>query len=383
MWRLHRYVLGSVVLAALGGVGLFVFLLITGNAMRDILEMLTKGQIESRVFIRLLTLLVPYAVSYAMPLGTLVGVLLVMGRLSASHELIAMKASGISLWRIAAPVLLFAMVAAGFNAWINAYYAPSARASYKEIVRNVARHDPLRFIVERTFVHDFPGYVFFAGEKEGNVLEDLWVWELDDEKRVLRVVRADRGSLSYEPETDGLILTLENAFAELRDEDEPDNLKQIQPTIFVGQTTLRFPLGQILGRAEAPVRLDYQPVPEKLALRNQLIARRAQASSGQEREELWARQVQVQFQIQDSLAMGYSVFALALLGIPLGLKASRSETYVNVVLALGIALSYYVSIVVISWAETSPGWRPDLLVWVPNLICQGLGLGLLYKANRY
>lgn len=383
MWRLHRYVVGSVILAALGGVGLFVFLLITGNAMKDILEMLAKGQIESDVFLRLLGLLVPYAVSYAMPLGTLVGILVVMGRLSANHELTAMKASGISLWRIAAPVLLFAMLAAGFNAWINAYYAPAARASYKEIVRNVVRNDPLRFIVERTFVHDFPGYVFFAGEKEGNVLEDLWIWELDEEKRVVRVVRAERGSLSYEPETDGLILTLENAFAELRDEDDPDNLKQIQPTIFVGKTSVRFPLGQILGRAESEVKLDYQPIPEKLALREELIVARANATSEEERQRLWREQVRVQFQIQDSLAMGYSVFALALLGIPLGLKASRSETYFNVVLALGIALTYYVAIVVISWAETSPAWRPDLLVWVPNIVCQLLGLWLLHKANRH
>jgi len=80
--------------------------------------------------------------------------------------------------------------------------------------------------------------------------------------------------------------------------------------------------------------------------------------------------------------MGYSVFALALLGIPLGLKASRSETPFNVVFALAIALSYYVAMVVIGWAEQTPHLRPDLLVWMPNFFCQTLGIGLLYRANK-
>lgn len=382
MWRLHRYVLGSVILASLGGVGLFVFLLITGNAMRDSLEMLARGQITGNVFFQMVGLLVPYAVSYAMPLGTLVGILLVVGRLSANQELTAMRASGISIWRIAAPVLLFAMLAACFNAWINAYYAPSARSSYREIIRNVVRTDPLRFIVERTFVHDFPGYVFFASEKDGSDLEDLWVWELDDELRVVRLVRADRGSLRYEPETDGLILHIESAFAELRDAADPDNLRQLRPTIFVGETSIRFSLAQILGRAEPPTRLAHLTIPQRLARRAELIGASSRATGPDEQQQVRHDLIQVQYRIQESLAMGYSVFALALLGIPLGIKASRSETPFNVVFALGIALSYYVAMVVIGWAEHSPHLRPDLLVWVPNILCQFLGLWLLFRANR-
>ncbi len=359
-----------------------MFLLITGNAMRDILEMLARGQITGGIFIRMISLLIPYAVSYAMPLGILVGILMVMGRLSANQEITAMRASGISLWRISAPILLFAMFAAGVNAWINAYYAPEARATYREIIRNVVRTDPLRFIVERTFVHDFPGYVFFAGEKEGDSVRDLWVWELDSERRVVNLLRADSGSLRYEAETDGLILHIENAFAELRDPDKPNNLQQLRPTLFVGETIIRFPLGEILGRSEPPTRLAHLTIPKRLERRAEIIATQATASSSDERQLLWQERIQAQFRIQESLAMGYSIFALALLGIPLGLKASRSETPFNVVLALGIALSYYVAMVVIGWAEQTPALRPDLLVWLPNFFCQALGIWLLYRANR-
>jgi lipopolysaccharide export system permease protein len=383
MWRLHRYILGSVMVASLVGVALFVFLLITGNAMRDILEMLTKGQITPQIFFQLLGFLVPYAVSYATPIGTLVGILLVMGRLSANHEITAMKASGISLWRISAPILLFALCVAGFNAWINAYHAPAARNSYKGLIRNVVHDDPMRFIVPQTFIDAFDGRVFFAREKEGSEVRDLWIWELDDEKRPIRVVHADRGSVRFEEETDSLIVTVDGALAELRDEDEPNNLRKPQPTVAVKTTSLRFPLSSLLDETKQETKLSNQTMPQKLARRAQILEERATASDPARQAELWQEQVQVQFRVQDSLAKGYSVFALALIGIPLGLKASRRETMVNVVLAFGLAMAYYVSTVVISWAEMSPHWRPDLLVWLPNLVCQLLGLWFLLRANEH
>lgn len=383
MWRLHRYVLGSIIGASLAGVGLFVFLLITGNAMRDILEMLAKGQITPQIFFQLLGYLVPYAVSYATPIGTLVGILIIMGRLSANHEITAMKASGISLWRIAAPILLFALVVAGFNAWINAFHAPAARNSYKGLIRNVVHDDPMRFIVPQTFIDAFDGRIFFAREKHGNEVRDLWIWELDKQDRPIRVVHADRGSVHFEEETDSLIVTVEGALAELRDEDDPNNLRKPQPTVAVKSTSLRFPLSSLLDETKQETKLSNQTLPQKLERRSRILEERRAAASSEEDSELWKEQVQVQFRIQDSLAKGYSVFALALIGIPLGLKASRRETFFNVVLALGLAMVYYVSTVVISWAETSPHWRPDLLVWLPNLFCQLLGLWFLLRANEH
>lgn len=383
MWRLHRYILSSVVGASLAGVGLFVFLLITGNAMKDILEMLSKGQITLDIFFQLLGMLLPYAVSYAMPLGTLVGILIVMGRFSSNNEFTAMKASGISLWRISAPILLFAMLAAWATAWLNASHAPSARASYRALIRNVVNEDPLRFIVPQTFIDAFDGRIFFAREKIGNEVLDLWIWELDDADRPIRVIHADRGRVDFDDVTDSLIVTVEGALAELRDTRNPDNLQRSQPTVAVASTSLRFPLANLLEEGRRETKLSHRPIGEKLALRRAIIERRRHALTEEEADALWADQIQVQFRIQDNFAQAFSVFALALLGIPLGLKVRRRETLFNVVLALGLALSYYVATVVIGWTERSPQWRPDLLIWLPNLVFQTLGLAFLIRANNH
>lgn len=382
MWRLHRHIFGSVALWSLGSVGFVVFLMVAANIMRDLLDYVSKGQITPEIFLQLLGLLIPYLFSYALPIGTLVGILIVMGRLSANHELTAMKASGISLWRISAPILLFAVLATGVASWINAIHAPAARASYKEILRNVVREDPLRFIVPRTFIHDFPGYVFFAHDKEGDTLINLWVWELDPEKRVLRLLRAERGRASFDPESDGLILTLENGFVELRDEDDPDKLSDVQPTLAFQDASVRFPLGDIFGRSVRATKLSYVPTEQKMGMRKEVLSE-LQSASEEEKPGLYKRQIQLQYKINESFVTAFSIFSFALMGIPLGVKASRSETIFNAVFAVMIAMGFYVLLVMISWMQEIPRFRPDIVVWLPNIVFQIIGVILLWRANRH
>ena len=216
MFTLSRYVSRLVTITSLSGILLFVFILITGNAMRDILGLLANGTIPFSLFLELLWLLVPYAFSFAMPLGVLIGILLTMGRMSANQELTALKAAGISLYSIAAPVLFVALCGSMLAVYINTIHAPQARASYKSILNDLVRTDPLRFIVPRAFIHDFPGYVLYVGEKEEGRMKEFWLWELDDQKRAVRLLRAEEGTFVFDEKTDSLVLTLVEGFAELQ-----------------------------------------------------------------------------------------------------------------------------------------------------------------------
>ena len=87
-------------------------------------------------------------------------------------------------------------------------------------------------------------------------------------------------------------------------------------------------------------------------------------------------------QIQKNFAMAFSVLSLAIVGIPLGLRAGRSETHANIAIALVLAMAYYVLVVIVGWMENKPLLRPDLLVWIPNLIFQFSGACTLAIAAK-
>jgi LPS export ABC transporter permease LptG/LPS export ABC transporter permease LptF len=79
----------------------------------DKTDKLFKGQATGGMVVRLLGFMTPQFIYYVIPLAALVSVLVTFGLLSRSSELSVMKACGISLYRIAAPLLLLSIVWSG------------------------------------------------------------------------------------------------------------------------------------------------------------------------------------------------------------------------------------------------------------------------------
>ena len=87
-------------------------------------------------------------------------------------------------------------------------------------------------------------------------------------------------------------------------------------------------------------------------------------------------------QFMAHLASAFSIFSLALLAVPLAMRVGRSETFVNAAIALGISLSYYILSSAAAWVK-QPALRPDILVWIPNLIVIGIAVRLIGRIQRH
>ena len=92
--------------------------------------------------------------------------------------------------------------------------------------------------------------------------------------------------------------------------------------------------------------------------------------------------MRVQVTMHEKFATAFSVLSFALIAIPLGIKVSRKETSANLGLALVLAMAYYFGTIMVSWMDGHPSWRPDLLMWLPNLGFQALGFWMFYKVDR-
>ena len=90
----------------------------------------------------------------------------------------------------------------------------------------------------------------------------------------------------------------------------------------------------------------------------------------------------LQLYINENLSQAYSVFALSLVAIPLAIRVGRKESLINVLIALLIALLYHLLTVFMSWFDGVEGIRSDLLIWIPNILFQFLGIWLFSKAAR-
>ncbi|MEM0967551.1 MAG: LptF/LptG family permease [Verrucomicrobiota bacterium] len=367
--KLHRYVLFEVFVFVAGAVAVFLFVFLTGNAVRGAIAMLAEGQISLRLFFQILWMMIPYVGVYALPLGFLAGILLALGRLSSTREILAMKASGSSVWSIARPIFLMALIGCGFSAWFNNELGPKNKGAYRERLANSLEEDPLRFFKAGSFVRDFPGYVVFVQERDGEEMRGFEVWELGDEGRVSRYLHAESARIEFLREQSTLLFTLRNGRFEDR---EPNPNYDQPPTISlignIKEFPLRLELDSILRRGT-----DFSQKPSYLTF-SQL---REQIREDPENS------LEYRVQIQQNLAMSISIFSLVIVAIPLGIRVGRKETLTNLGVALGLAMLYYFLVTVATWFMEVPAALPELLIWLPNVLFISLGIWLMNRANQH
>lgn len=381
MGTLNKYIFRQVAVSAFFTVALFVFVLVVGNVMKEVMGDLAAGRMGMDVFIYIVALLVPSVIPYALPMGMLTGILLVFGRMSAQNEITAMKAGGRSIFAMAAPVFFLAICASIFSVGINFYYAPVADHTYKTLLRNLIRNNPLQFIQPGRFIKDFPGYVIYANDAKGDELIGCRIWELDKQGRAKVSIQAEIGMLSYNDAEDQILLTLKrNGSAEISRGDDPEDLRKTLPVLRFEESTIKLPLNKIIGSLDNKKRkLSLMTFGELMDARDTWH----RLPPDKITPEIAARdRMEVQLQIQKGFAMAFSIFSMVVFAVPLGIKVSRTETFANLAIALALAMAYYMATVVISWFEKYPALRPDILIWLPNIVFQVAGVILIWRASK-
>ncbi|MEY3529592.1 MAG: hypothetical protein RLZ70_660 [Verrucomicrobiota bacterium] len=378
---LDRHVLTETAVA--GGVasGAFIFVLAAGNVLSQIAAAIAAGRVTAFEGLELIGLLLPGLIPYVLPMGMLTGVLMAFGRMGAQHELTAMKAGGLSLLRIAAPALFLAAGLALAAAWINLEVATRSNDEYRRILMGSVKENPASLITPGEINRQFKGLIIQARERNGPVLRDLWIWRLDAEGRLFETIHTAEGRLTKVEKPDGSAVLRLVAISAQVDTRRPgdDGFKFPSVTKEAGQAPLEFPVSGVFKEGSGyEKKLRWHTTSELLALMDKGWQVPPNATPAQIAEG----RMMARTQLMSHLASAFSIFSLALLAVPLAVRVGRSETFVNAAVALAVALSYYVLSSAAAWVK-NPVYRPDLLVWLPNLIVIIVAVALLRRASKH
>jgi len=378
---LDRHVLTETAVAGGAATGAFVFVMVAGNILTQVSSAIATGRVSGWEGLQLVGLLFPGVLPYALPLGLLTGVLIAFGRMSSQQELTAMKASGRSLGRIARPTLLLAGALALLSAWLNLEVAPYCNTEYRRLLVGSAKDNPASVIVPGKLNRQFPGMVIRAAERDGEVLRDFWLWSADEHGRLTQAIHAREARLAPAINTKGegiLRVTLTDARLEKRQAGD-ENFDRPSSFTTAGTTQLEFPASGIFKDGD-----NFQRKLRWLTTSELLVAmdKGWQVAPNATRKEKERGQMLATTQLMAHLAGAFSVFSLAFLAVPLAVRVGRSETFVNAAVALGVALSYYLLTSMAAYVK-DPDLRPDLLIWLPNIVVVGLAWTLLRRASRH
>lgn len=372
---LNRYILLDYLLLFLTALGLITFVMTVG-AMLKAVDLMARG-ISPMLILKFFLQNIPYILSFSMPISMLFAALLLFGRLSMDNEISAMKACGMSLWRLVAPLIVLSILLTGVCMYINCEVAPNAKYANKQLLRSAGMDEPLKLLEEGRFIKDFPGLMIYIGHKDGNQVQDVVAYELEDDGRIRRSVRAQRGEIEADEVNRILRVRLYDGNMETPDIDDPHDVSK---TIYTPFKYIQLPpldFNEIQKNDKIYVKPSYMNMAMLIDRIRNLDRDYPMLSP----KEVAVERSHLVFEANRRVSVAIACFSFILIGIPLGVKSHRRETSIGMIMSLAIVFAYYIFIVIAQALADYPHLHPNLILWLPLVGTQFLGLFLIRRSS--
>jgi lipopolysaccharide export system permease protein len=369
---LNKYLTQDFLVAFLMTLTVFTFVMCLGFIIRAI-EIAARG-VSGGLILRIFLLNIPYMMTFSIPMSVLTTVLLQFGRLSFDGELTAMKACGLSMWQIVSPIVMLSIVFSFLCIFINLVVAPRCSHAVRSTLTALEVEDPTDLLEAGRFIRDFPGLMIYVGARTAKGVEDIVVYEMDEEGPV-RNVRAKTGTIRLDREQQAMFVDLYDVRIDQRERNKDSDGDK----------------SHYINAQHYPVRLDLSRMQKK-SVRKKIshmtfldlvrgIRDVREAFPELKLGDLMKQRMKMVVEANKRLALALSCFAFTLLGIPLGMRSKRRESSVGIAISLLLVFFFYLFIIVANALVTRPELRPDLIVWVPVVLAELAGFALIRRLN--
>ncbi len=353
---LDRYVsrmyLRVVALAFLALVGLFYI-----STFIDASDKLFKGSANGSMVMSLLVYRTPQFVYFVIPIAALLSVLVTFGLLSRTSELTVMKACGISLYRIAAPIVLLSLLFSAALFSLDQEILAQSNRRATAIDDQIRGRPPKTFNpLNRRWVIGHDGTIYHYGyfDPRHEVLTSLTMYRLTPNAWKL-ASQTYAATAEYRGQWTGI-------------KGWTQDLASSGP-----------PKWRVFSREPLPIEApEYFKTEDTEA---DLMSVAQLRRSVRELAATGANVVPQQVDLQRKLAFPFVTFVMTLLAVPFGVTTGRRGALYGIGLGIVIALSYWFLMSVFVAVGKAGLLPPILAAWTPNIIVSASAVYLLLTAK--
>jgi len=157
------YLAAEVLPPFLFGLMAFTLFLLIGRILK-LVELVVNRGVPILQIGKLFALILPTFLEMTVPMALLLGVFLGLGRLSSDHEIVALKASGVSPLQILMPVGIIALIVSLATLLITTQIRPGANAALRKALYDIAKNRVASGLKEKVFNDDFPKILIYIEE---------------------------------------------------------------------------------------------------------------------------------------------------------------------------------------------------------------------------
>ncbi len=316
-------------------------------------------------FIRLTCYLVPNIFIFAVPMAAMLAVTICFSKLVNDNEMLALKAAGISLWRMLPPIIIFGICCTIITGYCATTLRPAGTIATKKLFFKIAAEKFDRGIVPRQFSEGIKNIVIHVDQvdPETKKWHGIYIVDTRQADQPLTILAAT-GDFSGSQEKMLLSIRLENGSIH-------QARGKTTQTIQFGEYILNLPLEhpKFIGKKNAAA-FGKNAMNQKELLEE---ARKYAPDS--------TNRVKLLIEYHKRLALAWGCLILSILGLPLALGHQPGQRTAGVPLALSVFIIYYV-IFTAGKIMAESGIPVAFAMWSPNAIFTILAFILLRLANR-
>lgn len=370
MKLIDRHIIKELIGPFIFGVAAFTSIMFAGKELFRITELVAEFGAPAPKAIELIVLFLPSIVVMTLPMSMLLCALLGFGRLSGDSEVIALFASGISLYRIAFPVIVMAVLVTGGGFVLSEVVAPKASLEHDRIIREFDKNEAAS--------SDKP---FIAIDSDGKLTRAIVYVQggMNLSTGRLRSVSV----IQYKDNKPSVFIYADQAVWIRGKDADKNNTWEFRKGYYnsLGSgTRMLAPFEQFTTRElkinKTPDEFAlYQRKPDQMSfseLKGYIAMLQGQ---GQDVKEFRVK-------LYQKIALPLSCLVFGLIGIPLGLRPQRSSSAMGLGLSIVIIFSYWVLMHYMTILGNNGVVSPAAASFIPSLVGAASGVALITRAAK-
>jgi LPS export ABC transporter permease LptF/LPS export ABC transporter permease LptG len=375
MGLLFRAIFREVAKSAIFGAALFTFVLFL-QRVGKLFEILVRSSAPPSTVAHLFVLAIPFTLSFTMPLGVLVGVLIALSRMSSDGEIIALRAAGVPSRKVIPPVLVFATLAMLVTATASLWLTPYSTWKTYKVLNQLSAAELTSEVQAQVFNEDFPNRILYISDVTPGAMNQ---WR--------NVFIADTTPVEEQKKTDhdqGDGPTVTVAPHAVAVPDVPHNQIQLflqEGVVYdVGKDPKEYYRKSVSSGAQVLDATKPNEVHAKgyTEIDTLPLYRLAYHDKTLDRDNL----IQARIELHRRLALPPACVLLALIGIPLGISSRKGGKSGAFVVTVALAFIYWMGLIAGQRLGQTGKLPVGVAMWIPNAVFAVVGVFLLTRMER-
>lgn len=369
---MDRYLVKELALPFLFSVAMFTSVGVAIGTLSDLMYKIFEYDLAWFLALKVMLLKVPEYVSYALPVSVLLTTLITYSRLSKDNELIALRSSGISLYRLITPALMLSFLITIISFAFNELILPAANFEATSILVENLNEDRQFLLRKDIFYPEYQDVkanngnsfkqlktLFYAKRFDGKNMRNLTV-VTQSESGLNNIITSEKAAWNSQDKVwdffKGVMYSIDS------DNPYPKSLTFEKKQLKISKMPLELAI-----QSRDPYEMNISQAQQYLKLLRLL---------GDEKTILM-----FEVRTAQKFAFPFVCIIFSLVGSSLGSRPNYNSKATSFGLSVAIVFLYYLSSFIISSLGLIGILTPFMAAWIPNFLGLGIGIYLLVKVN--